>query len=197
MTRPPLPEWAPHEAVWIGFPSHAELWEDDLAPAQAEVAAFAKAVHAGGKGEAVWLVAANEEAAAEARALVPFARVSVEPFGDIWLRDTAAIVLGSGEGRRGVDFLFNGWGGKYRLEGDDIPRLARLLSVVDVFDALTTERPYKPALPADRAVAELHEEAARGWKCEELVTEFAALVDGAAFRGIVIPETISPLRPPT
>ncbi len=119
MTQSPLPEWAPHEAVWIGFPSHAELWEDDLAPAQAEVAAFAHAVHADGKGEAVWLVAANEQAAVRARALAPFARVIVEPFGDIWLRDTAAIVLGSGRDRRGVDFLFNGWGGKYRLEGDD------------------------------------------------------------------------------
>ena len=119
MTVPPLPEWMPHEAVWIGFPSHAELWEDDLAPAQAEVAAFAGAVHAGGKGESVWLVAANEGAAAEARRLAPFARVIVDPFGDIWLRDTAAIVLGSGKDRIGADFGFNGWGGKYDLPGDD------------------------------------------------------------------------------
>jgi agmatine deiminase len=119
MIRPPLPEWAPHEAVWIGFPSHAQLWEDDLAPAQAEVAAFAHAVHADGRGEEVRLVAANEDAAAAARRLAPFAKVIVEPFGDIWLRDTAAIVLGSGAHRTGVDFLFNGWGGKYRLEGDD------------------------------------------------------------------------------
>ena len=119
MTRPPLPEWAPHEAVWIGFPSHAELWEDDLAPAQAEVAAFAGAIHAGGKGEQVWLVAADEVAAVRARALAPYARIIVEPFGDIWLRDTAAIVLGSGEDRRAADFAFNGWGGKYDLPGDD------------------------------------------------------------------------------
>ena len=53
MTQPPLPEWAPHQAVWIGFPSAADLWEDDLAPAQAEVAAFAAAVHADGAGEDV------------------------------------------------------------------------------------------------------------------------------------------------
>ena len=116
---PPLAEWAPHAAVWIGFPSAADLWEDDLAPAQAEVAAFANAVHAGGAGEAVWLVAADETAAAEARRLTPDARVIVEPFGDIWLRDTAAIILGSGPDRRGIDFGFNGWGGKYDLPGDD------------------------------------------------------------------------------
>ena len=67
MTNPPLPEWAPHQAVWIGFPSSAELWEADLAPAQAEVAAFAAAVHADGAGEEVWLDAADETAAAEAR----------------------------------------------------------------------------------------------------------------------------------
>ena len=119
MTLAPLPEWAPHQAVWIGFPSAADLWEDDLAPAQAEVAAFANAVHADGTGEEVWLTAADEAAAAEARRLAPFAKVIVEPFGDIWLRDTGAIVLGSGTERRAQGFGFNGWGGKYDLPGDD------------------------------------------------------------------------------
>ena len=119
MTTPPLPEWAPHAAVWIGFPSAADLWAADLGPAQAEVAAFAAAVHADGKGEEVWLVAADEDSAAEARRLAPFAKVIVEPFGDIWLRDTAAIIVGSAGERRGVDFDFNGWGGKYELEGDN------------------------------------------------------------------------------
>ena len=89
---PPLPEWAPHQAVWIGFPSDPELWLGDLKPAEREIAAFAQAVHAGGKGEQVWLVAAHEGAAESARALCPFAHVIVEPFGDIWLRDTGPIV---------------------------------------------------------------------------------------------------------
>ena len=97
MTSPPLPEWAPHEAVWIGFPSDPELWLGDLKPAEREVAAFAEAVHAGGKGEKVWLVAAHEGAAEAARELAPFAEVIVEPFGDIWLRDTGPIVVGSGK----------------------------------------------------------------------------------------------------
>jgi len=116
---PPLPEWAPHEAVWIGFPSDPALWVDDLAPAQAEVAAFAQAVHAGGAGEAAWLVAADETAAAVARDLAPFAKVIVEPFGDIWLRDTGAIIRGNGASRHAAGFGFNGWGGKYDLPGDD------------------------------------------------------------------------------
>jgi agmatine deiminase len=59
--------------------------------------------------------------------LAPFAEVIVERFGDIWLRDTGPIVLGSGQSRRTQGFGFNGWGGKYELPGDqDIgDRLAR------------------------------------------------------------------------
>ncbi len=131
MTLPPLPEWAPHEAVWIGFPSDPELWLGDLKPAEAEVAAFAEAIHAGGKGEKLWLVAAHEGAAESARRLAPFAEVIVEPFGDIWLRDTGPIVLGSDRERRAQGFGFNGWGGKYELAGDqDIgERLAKASSL--------------------------------------------------------------------
>ncbi|UZK64835.1 agmatine deiminase family protein [Sphingomonas sp. M1-B02] len=117
MTSAPPPEWAPHDAVWIGFPSHPELWLDDLEPARAEVTAFATAVHAEGRGEKVILVAADEEAAAAARKHAgSVARVIVEPFGDIWLRDTGPIIDGAGVAH---DFGFNGWGGKYDLEGDD------------------------------------------------------------------------------
>jgi agmatine deiminase len=127
MTLPPLPEWAPHEAVWIGFPSDPELWVEDLVPAQQEVAAFARAVHAEGKGETVRLVAADHAAAAAARTLAPFAEIVVEPFGDIWLRDTGPIILGCGKDRRAQGFGFNGWGAKYDLPGDDSigERLAR------------------------------------------------------------------------
>jgi agmatine deiminase len=130
MTLPPAPEWAPHEAVWIGFPSDPELWLGDLKEAEREIAAFAEAVHARGTGEKVWLVAAHDGAAESARRLAPFAEVIVEPFGDIWLRDTGPIILGTGKGRRAQGFGFNGWGGKYDLEGDeDIgERLARFAS---------------------------------------------------------------------
>lgn len=117
MTRvvPPA-EWAPHSAVWIGFPSHPELWVEDLEPARTEVVAFARAVHAEGRGERVLLVAADDEAATAARTMAgDFAEIVVESFGDIWLRDTAPILLSDGSAR---DFAFNGWGGKYDLPGD-------------------------------------------------------------------------------
>ena len=127
-TIAPPAEWAPHKAVWIGFPSHPELWEDDLDPARAEVVAFARAVHAEGRGETVILVAADAEAGAAASAMAPFSEVVVEPFGDIWLRDTGPIVLGTGEAR---DFGFNGWGGKYGYELDD--QLTRRLYAKDSF----------------------------------------------------------------
>jgi agmatine deiminase len=113
------PEWAPHEWVWIGFPSHEDLWLEDLTPAREEVAAFARAVWAEGRGEAVRLVAADPASARAARALAPFATIVEAPFGDIWLRDTGPIVVRDGARRAARSFRFNGWGGKYELEGDD------------------------------------------------------------------------------
>lgn len=75
----------------------------------------------------------------------------------------------------------DGTGYPDRLKGEGIPLLARILSVVDVFDALSTERPYKRALTPDQAVRELREEAAKGWQFQELVEEFAALVADGLF----------------
>ena len=59
-----------------------------------------------------------------------------------------------------------------RLRDDAIPLLAQIMGIVDVFDALTTERPYKVALPFARAAEELRREAARGWRHADLVNTF-------------------------
>jgi putative two-component system response regulator len=62
------------------------------------------------------------------------------------------------------------------LGGDDIPLLAQVMSVVDVFDALVTERPYKRTHTIDEACRELEREAARGWRRADLVATFIELV---------------------
>ena len=110
-------EWAPHRAMWLGFPSHAALWGDDLAAAQAEVAALARAL-AGPGGERVRLMTGHPDGEAAARAMLgDVAGVEIVPgqFGDIWLRDTGPIFAGG----KAHAFRFNGWGGKYELEHDD------------------------------------------------------------------------------
>ncbi len=113
------PEWSPHEAVWIGFPSAPDLWLDDLDGAQEQVAAFARAVHADGLGEAVRLICATEAAAERAVALKTGAAIHVMPFFDIWLRDTGPLVLRRDGARIAVDYRGNGWGGKYPSPLDD------------------------------------------------------------------------------
>lgn len=64
------------------------------------------------------------------------------------------------------------------LRGDAIPLLAQVLGIVDVFDALTTSRPYKAAWPRARAAEELRAEAARGWRRTDLVGAFLGVIDG-------------------
>ena len=114
-------EWAPHRAMWVGFPSHAELWQEDLDQAQDEVAALARAL-AGPGGERVRLMVVGDEAEAAARARLADTAVEIVrgQFGDIWLRDTGPIFTETAGGAVAAGFKFNGWGGKYQLEGDDI-----------------------------------------------------------------------------
>jgi putative two-component system response regulator len=58
------------------------------------------------------------------------------------------------------------------LSGDAIPLLAQIVAVVDVFDALTTDRPYRKALPTVTAYKMLRDEAASGWCPSTLVETF-------------------------
>ena len=117
MTARQPAEWAPHAATWTAFPSHPELWEDDLAPAQAEVAAMVRAI-AG--SERVELLVATDAAEWRARDLLTRSDVGFHRFGfgDIWLRDTGPLFLSSAVGSAAAAFRFNGWGGKYDLPGD-------------------------------------------------------------------------------
>jgi agmatine deiminase len=127
MTLKLAAEWAPHRTMWLGFPSHAELWEDNLQPAQAEVAALALAL-AGAGGERVRLMVRGDDAAVAARALLQDGSAGGDGgveivqslFGDIWVRDTGPIFVKRGDEVVAAAFQFNGWGGKYILDEDDM-----------------------------------------------------------------------------
>jgi putative two-component system response regulator len=61
------------------------------------------------------------------------------------------------------------------LRGDSIPLKARILQVADIYDALTTERPYRGALPPEQALQILFSEARNGWLDTSVVWKFSHL----------------------
>lgn len=112
-------EWEPHEAVWVGFPGNPKEWPEQLAEAQREVAAFANAICDDGDGERVMLVCRDQGDADRAACLAHSqVEILIEPFGDIWLRDTGPITTVDGNDRQAHDFRFNGWGRKFEMAGD-------------------------------------------------------------------------------
>ncbi len=134
-------EWSPHEAVWIGWPSAADLWGDDLGPARAEVEDFIRAIlfpnankpGPDERGERVNLLVRGAKARAAAeimRARLPdtdVLSIHEAPMGDIWLRDTGPIFARTEGGSLVASaFRFNGWGGKYQLPDDD--RIADIMA---------------------------------------------------------------------
>lgn len=112
-------EWAPHEAVWIGFPHMEQEWSGHIDAARRDLAAFANAVHDGGRGEQVKLVVNDAAQADLAAGMVESGvQIIIQPLGDIWLRDTAPIIAGRGDQRRAQNFQFNWWGEKFIMPGD-------------------------------------------------------------------------------
>lgn len=111
------PEWHPQAWLWIGFPHDTDEWPGFLGRAQEQIATFASAV--ADSGQEVRLIVRDEANRARAAALCSAAvRLEVRRYGDVWLRDTGPLVI-EREGRVvGQRFGFNGWGGKYLMEGD-------------------------------------------------------------------------------
>jgi putative two-component system response regulator len=62
------------------------------------------------------------------------------------------------------------------LRGDAIPVTARVLQIVDVFDALTTDRAYKKAFSVTDALHTMKEEVAKGWWDPHIFDQFGRLV---------------------
>lgn len=112
-------EWAPHRAIWVGWPSHPDLWPGVLDQARSEVEALVRALAGPGR-EQVKLMVGSDEALPDAEARfagVEGVTVVAGRFGDIWLRDTGPIF--GARSRTAAAFRFNGWGGKYIYPYDD------------------------------------------------------------------------------
>jgi len=62
------------------------------------------------------------------------------------------------------------------LRGDSIPILAQIVSVVDVFEAITTDRPHQKMRSAQCALEVLRQEVQRGWRRREIVEAFVTLM---------------------
>ena len=121
-------EWAAHDAVWLAWPSHADLWgEDALIDAQAEVVGLAEAIadpddEGRPRGERLEVLVRTDadERLARWKLGALGATTHRALYGDIWLRDTLPIFLThrTKSARAAARFTFNGWGGKYALPGD-------------------------------------------------------------------------------
>ena len=84
---------------------------------------------------------------------------------------------------------FDGSGYPDGLRGQQIPIVAQILGLVDVYDAITTDKPYQQAKPIDDALLVLHNQATRGWHEPTLVDHFSAIVRSGGL------ETFTPARP--
>lgn len=116
-------ETAPQAAIWTAWPSHAELWEENLAPAQAQMAAMIQALAGPATDretpERIFVLVRGDQARRSALAMVGDAATVLDAeFGDIWLRDTGPVFAWRGDRRVALRPGFNGWGGKYGLPGD-------------------------------------------------------------------------------
>lgn len=71
---------------------------------------------------------------------------------------------------------WDGSGYPHGLTGEEIPLLARIFQVVDIYDALCHERPYKKALPREEVMRIMAQEADQGWLDPALVAQFLDIV---------------------
>lgn len=84
-----------------------------------------------------------------------------------WLKQAAEVVGGHHE-------KVDGSGYPAGLQGENIPLNARIFAIADVFDALTSRRPYKEAFPLDRALSIMAEGTGKHFDTA-LMTRFAAM----------------------
>jgi len=119
-------EWSLHDAVWTAWPHDPDQWLEGLAAPQRALMAMVSAIvdldGARPRGERVELLVRDPGDEAAARRLLGAAAAGVRfhhlAYGDVWLRDTGPIFVTRCGEVSAARFNFDGWGGKYLMEGD-------------------------------------------------------------------------------
>ena len=104
-------ETVAHAATWMAWPYRDDEWPD-LEGARREILRLAAQI---GTTEPVKLLVHPDLEVPSLPKNVEAVRLA---YGDGWVRDSGPIWLWSDEGRRVASFEFNGWGGRYLMEGD-------------------------------------------------------------------------------
>jgi putative two-component system response regulator len=71
---------------------------------------------------------------------------------------------------------WDGSGYPDHLKGDEIPYLAQVFQIIDIYDALTSERPYKKVFTPDEAIKTMLEETNKGWRNPQLMEQFRLFI---------------------
>lgn len=71
---------------------------------------------------------------------------------------------------------YDGSGYPDKLVGEDIPFLARVFQIADIYDALSSRRSYKEAMPDDEIINVFKKEVEKGWRDPDLVLQFIELI---------------------
>ncbi|MHC1781194.1 MAG: agmatine deiminase [Anaerolineaceae bacterium] len=104
-------EFEPHSAAWMLWPSRPDNWRNAAAPARRAYTAVAGAI---ARFEPVIMGARPEDCAGARAALPPSVSVVAISSDDAWMRDVGPTFVVDGRGGlRGVDWIFNAWGGEY------------------------------------------------------------------------------------
>lgn len=111
------PEWFPHQRTLMEWPLREALWPG---PFEALLPAYANIVKTIARFEPVTLVAHPRSRAEAERFCSAFAQIIPIEHDDSWIRDNGPTFLRNTGGElAGVNWIFNGWGGKYPADKDN------------------------------------------------------------------------------
>ncbi len=85
---------------------------------------------------------------------------------------------------------WDGSGYPYGLVGEEIPLLARIFQILDIYDALSSKRPYKEAFSTEQIITIFEQETNRGWRDPFLVKEFINFIETSSEELKITPDSL-------